>query len=150
MKVCFLTVSYAAVLRKIFHDDCQIPVSQRTTITSSILIYCTSICTTVRRSITLIYSALGQEGSWIEEEHAWVLIVELIILRWGRSVFTYISLAMLLEDTLKASHDSIKMEFMWWGNICVVPYFSNQANVASLQWDLCLAFGLISLFWPFP
>ena len=37
-----------------------------------------------------------------------------------------------MDETLKPSHDSTKIEFMWQGNNFVVPYFSIHADFTSL------------------
>ena len=54
---------------------------------------------------------------------------------------------MLPADTLKASHDSNRMDFMWQGNIFVVPYFSIRTEFKSLRREFSLAFGPLSLGW---
>ena len=80
---------------------------------SSVLVTCTSIFATVWRDILLIYSALDPEDTWIEAAHAWVFVVKSGELRGISFVFLKLSLMMLLDETLKASHASTKTDFMW-------------------------------------
>ena len=88
------------------------PFSRRTTIGSLVLVSFTSISATVRRYVSLISSDLAPEDTWIESEHAWVFVVNPGGLRGGSFVLTNPSLITLLDDTLKMSHASTKMEFM--------------------------------------
>ena len=54
---------------------------------------------------------------------------------------------MFLAETLKSSHASTKMEFVWQGNIFVVPHFRIHTDFTSLQRDFSLIFGTSSLGW---
>ena len=57
----------------------------------------------------------------MESAHTCVSVLKLVGMRGGSFVFTNLYLMNFLDDTLKASHDSTKMEFMWWGKtICLV------------------------------
>ena len=104
-------------------DDFLLTFDWRTTIVSQVLVSCTSIDTTVLLDISLVSSELDPKGTLAEAAHAWVFVIKLGGLRKNSFVFTNISLMMLLAYTSKVSHASTKMEFMWSGNILIVPYF---------------------------
>ena len=109
---CF-TEFYAAAQRTIFLDDFWFTFSQRTTIGSSVLIFCTSIGTTVWCDISLMSSELSPEETWTEATHDCVLLEKLWVLRGGRFK-NNMFLKMFLELTLEASHYFTNIEFMWW------------------------------------
>ena len=54
---------------------------------------------------------------------------------------------MLTADILKASHASIKTEFMWWGENFVVLCFSIHSLFSTLYRDFSFSFGILSLDW---
>ena len=49
----------------------------------------------------------------MEAEHDYVFVVNSGGLRGGSFIFAQLSLMIFLTDTLKSSHASAKMEFMW-------------------------------------
>ena len=63
--------------------------------------------------ILLIASALDPEDTWMDESHAWVLVVKSVGLRGGIFVLTKLFLMVLPADSLKASYASTNMDFMW-------------------------------------
>ena len=79
----------------------------------SVRVTCNLIGATIWRDILLIYSALAPEDNWIDAAHAWVFVVNTGGLRVSITIFENLSLTMLPSDTLKATHESTKMEFMW-------------------------------------
>ena len=125
--VTFLAASYAAAWRIIFLDDCCVNFARRTTIGSSVLVTCNLIGATVWSDVLFIYSALDPEDTWMEAAHAWVFVVKLGGLRGGSFVFKNLSLMVLPADILKASHDSTKTDFMWWGEN-VLSYNSESTH----------------------
>ena len=55
------------------------------------------------------------EEFWTEATHACIFVIMLGGLRGSRCVLAKLSLMMLPDDTLKASHVSTRTEFMWRG-----------------------------------
>ena len=67
----------------------------------------------MRGDILWIYSDLDIEDNWTEAEHAWVLVVKLRGMSGGSLVFTKLYLMTFSADTLKESHTSTNINFMW-------------------------------------
>ena len=65
------------------------------------------------RDIPLIYSDLYPEDKLMEVAHAWEFMVKAGGLRGGSFVFTKLSLMNFTADTLKESHASTNMVFIW-------------------------------------
>ena len=86
----------------------------------------------MRREISLTSSTLDPEDNCMYSAHDWVFVVKLGGMRGGSFVLTNMSLMNFTADTLKASHYSTKMEFMWKGKIDVIPYFSIHVDFTSL------------------
>ena len=117
MMVLFLTVSYAAAWRTIFLYIFFNPLFLEANQLSSVLVSSTSIDAMVWSSIQLLSLAVGPEENWMEESHAWVLLVKLGLLVGGTFSCTRMSLMVFLEETLHASNASTNMYFMWWSEI---------------------------------
>ena len=67
------------------------------------------------RDISLISLDLAPEGTWEEAAHYWALLFKSGGLSGGSFVFTQMPLKTFSYETLKASHASTKLEFMWKG-----------------------------------
>ena len=127
-----LTASYNLYQRTVFLDDFWLLFAWTTTIVSSVLVSCTSLGATLWRDILLISSSFYSEYTWAEASNPRAFVVKLGGLRGGSFVFKKNSLMMVPDETLKASHASTKMEFMSWGNIFILPYFSIHTYFNSL------------------
>ena len=99
----------------------------------------------MRRGILFISSALDPENTYMESAHSWVFVVKSGGVRRISFVLKNLYLVMLMADTLKASHDSTKREFMCQGKNFSVLYFSIHTDFTSLERDFSLEFGPLSL-----
>ena len=124
MMVQFLAAPYASDQRTMLLDDCCLHFSRRKATVSSVLVSCNSIGATVLRDISFIYSDLASGDTCTKAAYTWEFGIKSGVIRVSSFGLKNMSLMTFLADTLKASHAFTNMEFMWWGNIFVVPYFS--------------------------
>ena len=77
------------------------------------LVYCTLMVTTVLCGVVLMSSALDTQETCTEEIHSLVLVKKLGGLKGVSFNFKEMSMMMFPAYTLKSSHDSTIIEFMW-------------------------------------
>ena len=98
----------------------------------------------MRRNILLIYLVLVLEDTWTEASYAWAFVVNSVGMRGSRFLFTNLSLMNVMADTLKESHASTNIEFMWQGKFFLSHISASTQTSPHFKEKFSFAFGPLS------
>ena len=121
----FRTVPFATTWRIMFLDGFWVlPFTWRTTIGSLILVVIKLIGAIVTSTILL----MTFEYFWMEATHTYIFVFVFVGLRVSSWVLVKLSLMVFTADTVKDSHFSTRIEFMWRGWNLELSYFSTHLD----------------------